>query len=162
MSALSAAEIDHHLIVLQRQSRQARGEAGNFFGGQLSQRTGAGSARQHIKAAIRRAAINRRHGIIQFNPAGDHRGEICFWRDAQLDVDIGQAKVAIHQQRALASLCECGGQRDGHEGLANTALATGNGNDRGWRDARSRALGRPFLRFSKHEDHKSTQLLSGR
>ena len=69
---------------------------------------------QHIKPpgsvvdyhTIGSAAINRRNRIVEFDPAGDHGGKVSLRRDPELDIDIGEAKVTIHQQGPFPGLGE--------------------------------------------------------
>jgi hypothetical protein len=155
----AGAKVDHDMIILKRQGRQASSQAGHFFGRQFSKCARAGAARQNIKAAMARAAINRRHGILELDPASNNGGKIGLWRDAQLNVDIGQAKVAIDQQHAAARLGQRRGQRNGYECLAHTALATGNRDDGSRRNPRRRANGGTVLGSANGKAHGIMQLL---
>ncbi len=46
--------------------------------------------------------------------------------EAELDVDVGEAEVAVEQQDALAAPGECLGEADREPGLADPALAGGD------------------------------------
>ncbi len=78
---------------------------------------------QHVEADFRTsAAIHLADRILEFDPAGDDRGEIRFGRDAQLHVDVGEAKVTVNKKRAAAHLGEAGGEGGGSQVLPTPPL----------------------------------------
>ncbi len=61
--------------------------------------------------------------------AGEHAGEIAARRAAELDVDIGEAEIAVEQQRLAPGERQRVRERDREPGLADPALAGGDGDD---------------------------------
>ena len=75
------------------------------------------------------AARDRGYRVFQFNPARDNRGEVCFWRDPQMHVHVGQPEVTIDEQGSSSGLGERPGDCSGEEGFPYPALTRSNGND---------------------------------
>lgn len=52
-------------------------------------------------------------------------GEVAFWLDVKLDIEVGEAGVAIQQQHALALFGQNGGEIEGERGFADAAFTGG-------------------------------------
>jgi hypothetical protein len=116
---------------LKGKGRDTGGQAGNFFRWHFCERARAGTTGQDIKATLAGAAINGCYGIIKFNPAGHNRGQIGFWCNPKLYINIGKAEVAIDQKRSLAQHGKSAGERYGGECLSDATFTRGNGDDGG-------------------------------
>ena len=66
---------------------------------------------------------------LERHRALDHLAEVALGLEAQLDVHVGEAEIAVEQQRVLAHACQRVRQRDGEPRLADAALAAGHGDD---------------------------------
>ncbi len=121
----AGAEIHDHVVVGARELGQVAAEQRQAAGRQGGQAAGTRAAGDHVEAAGR----ERRLDLAQRQPAGDDAAEVAAGHQAELHVDVGQPEIAVEQQRAAAPHGQRVGQRDREEGLADTALARGNGDD---------------------------------
>ena len=69
--------------------------------------------------------------VAQFLLAGDDVGEVAGKIDVAKHVGVGQAKVGIEQDDALARRRQLDGEVDGDVALADAAFAAGDGDDAG-------------------------------
>ncbi len=110
---------------------------------QVAQRGVARPARHEIESPPHAgSAIERRHRLGQSHAAGHDRQKIAARRDAELDVDIGEAEIAVEQQNAGR---DGGGgealrQGDRQEGLSDAAFPGCDGDERGGHE-RAPAIG---------------------
>ncbi len=70
-----------------------------------------------------------RHRLLERDLAGEDAGEIAARRAAELHIDIGEAEIAVEQQRLAPGQRQRMRQRDREPGLADPALAGGDGDD---------------------------------
>ena len=104
------------------------------------------------------AAIDLADRVLKLDPTRDHRGKVGLGRDAELDVDVGQAKVTVNQQRAAAHLGEAGGEGGGQPGFPDAPFPGGDRDDGSRRHART-LVAFPF-RFPRTEVHHHAAPLS--
>src|SRR3546814_8323849 len=108
------AEVHDHPVVVAGYGHQvvAQGvQALHRKRGEIARSRAAGD---DVEAALRIA----HHRLAQGEPAADHRGKIAVQHEPKLYVDIGEAKVAIEQQRLLAGTPAGMGQREREIGRA--------------------------------------------
>src|SRR5690606_38768212 len=67
-------------------------------------------------------------GLLDRQVLLEDGAEIDLRRQAELDVDVGEAEIAVEQQHAPAGLRQRMGEGDRQPGLADAALARGHGN----------------------------------
>ena len=137
----AGGEIKNDAVIMRREPGQAVSDAGDFFELHGAKRARAGVPRDQIEAAIAsRAAHHRCHGGLQFEEAANDGMNIGGGADAELDVDIGEAEIAIDQQRSLTGAAEGDRQHGGKPRLADAALARGDRIDRRRACARQRRI----------------------
>ena len=90
---------------------------------QHRQRAGAGTAGEDVEPALGVAhrCLRQRHA------AGDDVAQVARRRQAKLHIDVGQAEIGVEQQHAAALARQDMRQGDGEPGLADAALAGGDG-----------------------------------
>ena len=64
--------------------------------------------------------------LIKADGGSEQRTEVMLRHQPELDIDIGQTKIAVQQQNPATALGKGMGERDGKPGLANSALAGGD------------------------------------
>lgn len=119
----AGAEVEQEPVVMGRRLEQLVAQLRQALTAHGDERCGAGTARHHVEIARRIIG----DGIGQRAPALDHGSQIRARHQAELDVDIGEAEIAVEQQDAFLQPCQGLGQRDGEPGLPDTALARRNG-----------------------------------
>ncbi len=87
------------------------------------ERAGAGAAGQDVEPA-RPVAGN---ALAERRPTAQQGRDIALGGQAELDVHVRQAKIAVEQQHTVSLARERVGKRDGKPSLADTSLARGDG-----------------------------------
>ena len=126
----TGGEIENGAVIGQGQCRDTRGQLGQAGPGQIGQGTGTGAPGNDIKsAALGGAADGRTDRVFERGLAAENIDDIRAWLQTELNVDIGHAEIAIHQQDALIHQGQGAGHADGERRLADAALAGSDGED---------------------------------
>ncbi len=112
----------HHVIAVERADRLQQSIQQAEL--QRRHRGGARPARQDVE---RRGRQLRRYvpddDLLQAAPSRQHRGQVLARRQAELDVDVGEAEVAIDEQHGPAPCGQALRQGNRQPRLADAALA---------------------------------------
>ena len=113
------AEVDDDVVVIAGDIHQAVAQYGDprLMHGRQAARTRL--PRNNMEADFG----HRRDDIAHGKFSRHHGAEIPFWRQAELDVDVGEAEITVEQQGVTAGVGQGMGQGDGEPGLADAALS---------------------------------------
>src|SRR3989338_5161845 len=119
----AGAEIHDHLVITGGQQGQIVAENLQASRRYIGEAAGTGSSGDNVKVPL--IVVN--HRLIEGQAAGNDAAEVMLGHQAELDIKVGQAQIAVKQQDADVFAGQRVGQGNGEPSLADAPLSGSNG-----------------------------------